>query len=107
MESEIGCTLSKFVDGIQLCGEVDTLEGRDTIQRDLDKLQSWAHASLMKFKMAKCKALNLVRAIPSTNLGWVMSELRVALCRSTREILTLYFALVRPHFEYCIHLRGS
>ena len=54
MDSEIECTLNKFNDDAKLCGAV-ILEGRDAIQRDLDRLERWAHVNLMKFKKAKCK----------------------------------------------------
>jgi len=47
---------------------VDVLEGRDTIQRDLDRLQKWTCANSMKFNEAKCKVSGpSIKAISSTN----------------------------------------
>ena len=48
----------------KLSGTVDKLEGRDVIWRDLDRLERWAHANLMKFNRAKYKVLHLGQGNP-------------------------------------------
>jgi len=64
MGSGTECTLSKSTDDTKLCGVVGMLEGRDAIQGDLDRLETWACMNLMKFNKAKCKVLHVGRGNP-------------------------------------------
>ncbi|GAB0175525.1 mitochondrial enolase superfamily member 1 [Grus japonensis] len=74
-DSGIECTLSNFADNTKLCGVVAMLEGRDAIQRDLDRLEKQARANQMKFDKAKGKVLHVGRGNPkhSYRLGgeWI------------------------------------
>ena len=59
MDARLEGILSKFADGTKLGGAVDSLEGREALQRDLDKLEVWAITNNMKFNKSKCQILYL------------------------------------------------
>lgn len=68
--------MSKFADDSKLGG---TTEGKEALQRDLDKIENWAIASCMKFKKSKCCILHLGRGNPGYMYSLGDEMLRAAL----------------------------
>ncbi|PKU48129.1 hypothetical protein llap_1600 [Limosa lapponica baueri] len=58
INSGIEHTPRNFANYTKLCGAVHMLKGRDATQRNLERLERWAHANLIKFNKAKCKVLH-------------------------------------------------
>ena len=80
LDDEIKCTLANDT---KLSGEVDTSEGRATLQEDLDRLEEQANKKLTKFIKGKCKVLDLGKQNPGVQPGWDLPSWAPALWKGT------------------------
>ncbi|KAJ7409194.1 rna-directed dna polymerase from mobile element jockey-like [Willisornis vidua] len=72
LDAELEGILSKFADDTKLGGAVDLLEGRDALQRDLDKLQDWTITNHMKLNKGKYQIVHLGWATLVVHTDWGM-----------------------------------
>ena len=89
-----------------LCDVVYTLERRDAIYGDCDRLKKWACVNLMEFNKAKCKVLHLDWDNPKKANCILGCIKRSIISRLTEVILLLCSIPWRPQLEYCIQLWG-
>lgn len=70
LDAGIKCALSTFADAIKLGGAVIVLGSRAALQRDLDRLESWAASDHGKFNKRKCLVLHLGQLMLVTPTHW-------------------------------------
>ena len=73
MEEGIECTVNKFAGDTNFRGSIDLPEAMKALQRDLDRLDSWAEVNGVRFSKAKCQVLHFGIITPCSTTGLGLS----------------------------------
>ena len=84
INSGIEYTSLKFADDTELTGAVDTTKRRDTIRRDLDKLEKLAYVNIVRFNKDKCRVLHLDHGNP--NYQYKLEDVRIEHCPAEKDL---------------------
>ena len=74
IDSRIECTISKFAADTKIWCAINTPEGWDAIQRDLDRFEQWAQVNTRSFTKSKCKILHLGQGNPWWMGSWTWAS---------------------------------
>lgn len=53
-----------FADGTKVGGSIDLLDERKALLRDMNRLDSWAEVSCVRFNKSKCQGLHFFQKNP-------------------------------------------
>lgn len=77
-----------FADDAKLREEVDIIEGRTAVHRDIESPEEWANRNFMKFNKDKCEVLHPGRKNPLQGYRLGTEELRCSTKRIWGVMLT-------------------
>ena len=88
IDSGVDCTISKFADDIKLWAAVNTPEGRDAIQKDLDRHEQRVQVNLMRFNKTNWK-LNMSQqcAFGAQKANCILGCIKRIATSTSREVI--------------------
>jgi len=89
LENGINNNLLKFADDSKLWGRVDSVQDRNTLQKDLDTLGEWAMQNQMPFNIGKCKIMHIGKR--NAKFEYFLNGCKIA-SNSEEKDLGVYFS---------------
>jgi len=77
-------SILKFADDTKIFGTVNSIEDRNKLQEDLNKVVEWSKKWLMHFNVGKCKVMHLGRSNQEWN--YVMNKQRLKVVKEEKDL---------------------